>query len=191
MKKRIVSLLMATVMMLSVGIYAFADTRPASQGTDVEYEGQGVNGIPDDKKPGGLTPDLNGEGYLITVPAQFDLNNTTEENYNKGKVEVTGVWCSNCNLSIELPKQVEMSTSINESEKINLDITFENETEGALTSDTNYSWVLDGNNQSVISGSADISVAPMTALFGDWTGRIDYTVSLNNEGHISSSSFQD
>lgn len=187
--KKILSLAMSVIMLMGLSVSVFAENDDGHwtenrNSTNVEYAGQGVDGL-GEKKPDGLTPDVNGEGYLITVPMTFILSG--DEIVDQGEVKVEGVWCSNCKLQVEVPKQVVMSTDLNKSEQIPLDITFslKQEDNCTLTTEPNYSWVIDGNNQELITSLADISVENMTALFGTWTGIITYEVTPLGDYHNS------
>ena len=108
--------------------------------------------------------DTNGDGvndnqtyWLITVPAEMKPGTTAQ-------VTVAGTWestydvCVTCRDSVELAKSGDPMFGLQ-----TLKVTFPG-------------FYVQGDDLSPVSASQDISVEDFNALFGEWSGRIDYQV---------------
>lgn len=107
------------------------------------------------------------EAYSVTVPA------TLTPGGSSGTVSVAGKWASNRVVKVSAPTSVILKNSINESDTKDPAITF------TAISKT-------GSNTVEITGEeadakSDISVTAIYgALFGTWSGTINYTVSIED-----------
>lgn len=133
--KKMMSLVLALVMVCSLCVTAFADDT-----TKVTYVGTGT------------------EEYTVTIPASLAPGGS-------GEVKVKGTWASNRKLSVSAPSSVTLTNSIDSGTKT-LAVTF------AGIAKT-------GDNTHAVSDTKTISVADISdALFGTWSGNINYTVSM-------------
>lgn len=98
--KKILSVVLALVMVFSLSITAFA----ADKSTNVTYVGNGT------------------ESYTVTVPASITVN--AEGTEASGEVTVNGTWASNRHLTVSLPETVTLVNSINANDTKVLDVTF-------------------------------------------------------------------
>ena len=96
--KKILSLILATVMLLSLVPTAFATT-DYSNGTEVKYEGHGA------------------AQYTITVPALLAPEGS-------GTVTLSGTWASDCKVKVTADASVELTNSINANDKKTLTVSF-------------------------------------------------------------------
>ena len=100
------------------------------------------------------------EEYTVTIPASLAPGGS-------GEVKVQGTWASNRKLSVSAPSSVTLTNSIDRGTKT-LEVTF------AGIAKT-------GNNTVAVSDTKTISVADISnALFGTWSGNINYTVSMGD-----------
>lgn len=100
------------------------------------------------------------EKYTVTVPASLAPGGS-------GDVSVSGTWASNRKLSVSAPSSVTLTNSIDSGTKT-LAVTF------AGIAKT-------GDNTVAVSDTKTISVADISnALFGTWSGNINYTVSMGD-----------
>ena len=100
------------------------------------------------------------EKYTVTVPASLAPGGS-------GDVSVSGTWASNRKLTVTAPSSVTLTNSIDSGTKT-LAVTF------AGIAKT-------GDNTVAVSDTKTISVADISnALFGTWSGNINYTVSMGD-----------
>lgn len=106
------------------------------------------------------------ETYTVTVPATMAPGST--EN-----VKAEGTWASNRKLTVSADESVTLTNSINEANKKTLDVTFDGIDEV-------------GDNTKAIEVTETISVAEIqNALFGTWSGLINYSVAMNDNADAS------
>lgn len=99
------------------------------------------------------------EAYEITVPSEMTPGTSAE-------VKVEGTWASNRQLVVESVTGVTLTNNLDKTTK-ELTVIFPG-------------IILVGSNTNEISKAENITVGEMTALFGDWTGTITYSVAMGN-----------
>lgn len=153
--KKILSLTLAALMVVSMVPTAFAADVDYQNGTEVEYTGSRTT-INDDG-----TETHNAE-YTITVPALLAPGGS-------GTVTLEGYWPSDATVKVTAEEKVEMVNNINSADKKELAVTFT-----AIE--------LAGNNTVAVSDDETVSVADISnALFGTWSGKFNYNVEYNGE----------
>ena len=105
------------------------------------------------------------EEYTVVVPAELNPGQS-------GTVSAYGKWASNRKLVVSADNSVVLTNKFNPSNTITLDITFS----GIQKI---------GNNSAAIQPTDDgafstISVSNFEVLFGTWTGRVNYTVGMQD-----------
>ncbi len=152
MNKKIISSLLALIMVASLGVTAFATTlteNPTAGSTAVEYVG------------------TQQESWTVTIPAKLVPGGAA------GTVEVEGTWASNRMLNVTAPATVEMTNSIKASDTKTLRVTFAGIAKV-------------GDNTVAVSDKTNISVARISnALFGTWSGTINFNISLVSHEHTA------
>lgn len=157
--KKVLCLIMAMVMCLSVCVQAANET---SSSTQVEYIGsrEPSGGGGGEGGEGGDSSETVGEYYEITVPALMNPGDTDE-------VFVDGYWAANRKLTVTTDNKVTMTNAKDGSTR-DLTVTFDGISET-------------GSNTSENSASAEISVQDMNdVIFGSWTGTITYSIAVSN-----------
>ena len=153
--KKILSLTLAALMVVSMVPTAFAADVDYQNGTEVEFTGSRTTVNADG------TETHNAE-YTITVPALLAPGGS-------GTVTLQGVWPSNATVKVTAEDKVEMVNNINSADKKTLAVTFT-----AIE--------LAGNNTVAVSDDETVSVADISnALFGTWSGKFNYNVEYNGE----------
>lgn len=153
--KKILSLTLAALMVVSMVPTAFAADVDYQNGTEVEYTGSRTTVNADG------TETHNAE-YTITVPALLAPGGS-------GTVTLQGMWPSDATVKVTAEDKVEMVNNINSADKKNLAVTFT-----AIE--------LAGNNTVAVSDDETVSVADISnALFGTWSGKFNYNVEYNGE----------
>jgi hypothetical protein len=104
---------------------------------------------------------LGQEAYTVTVPALLAPA-------GNGDVTVVGTWASNRHLSVTAPQTVTLINDISGADEKVLDITFAGIEK-------------DGDNNIERTYSENLAVADIEdALFGTWSGKIVYTVGMED-----------
>lgn len=153
--KKILSLTLAALMVVSMVPTAFAADVDYQNGTEVEYTGSRTTVNADG------TETHNAE-YTITVPALLAPGGS-------GTVTLAGYWPSDATVKVTAEDKVEMVNNINSADKKELAVTFT-----AIE--------LAGNNTVAVSDDETVSVADISnALFGTWSGKFNYNVEYNGE----------
>ena len=153
--KKILSLTLAVLMVVSMIPTAFAADVDYQNGTEVEYTGTRST-VEDD---GSVTHNAE---YTITVPALLAPGGS-------GTVTLQGMWPSDATVKVTAEDKVEMVNNINSADKKTLAVTFT-----AIE--------LAGNNTAAVSDDETVSVADISnALFGTWAGKFNYNVEYNGE----------
>lgn len=153
--KKILSLTLAALMVVSMVPTAFAADVDYQNGTEVEYTGSRTTVNADG------TETHNAE-YTITVPALLAPGGS-------GTVTLQGMWPSDATVKVTAEDKVEMVNNINSADKKELAVTFT-----AIE--------LAGNNTVAVSDDETVSVADISnALFGTWSGKFNYNVEYNGE----------
>ena len=148
--KKILSLSLAALMVVSMVPTAFAADVDYQNGTEVEYTGSRTTVNADG------TETHNAE-YTITVPALLAPGGS-------GTVTLQGMWPSDATVKVTAEDKVEMVNNINSADKKELAVTFT-----AIE--------LAGNNTVAVSDDETVSVADISAaLFGTWSGKFNYNV---------------
>ncbi len=148
--KKILSLTLAALMIVSMVPTAFAADVDYQNGTEVEYTGSRTTVNADG------TETHNAE-YTITVPALLAPGGS-------GTVTLQGMWPSDATVKVTAEDKVEMVNNINSADKKTLAVTFT-----AIE--------LAGNNTVAVSDDETVSVADISAaLFGTWAGKFNYNV---------------
>ena len=151
--KKILSLTLAVLMVVSMIPTAFAADVDYKNGTEVEYTGSRST-VEDD---GSVTHDVE---YTITVPAKLAPAGS-------GTVTLEGMWPSDATVKVTADPSVEMVNNINSADKKTLAVTFT-------------PIELAGNNTVAVSDDETVSVADISAaLFGTWSGKFNYNVEYN------------
>ena len=149
--KKVICMLMALIMCMSICAYAANET---SSSTHVEYIGS--------REPSGDgdSSETVGEYYEITVPALMNPGDTDE-------VSVDGYWAANRKLTVTTDSKVTMTNSDDRSTR-DLGVEFDSISES-------------GSNIEQMHCTTDISVQAMDdVIFGLWSGTITYTISVSD-----------
>ena len=102
------------------------------------------------------------EAYTVTVPASMAPGDTAT-------VTTTGTWASNRKIVITADATVTLVNSINAADKTVLDVEFDGITKA-------------GSNTESVSATADLRVEAISeALFGTWSGTINYSVEMQDK----------
>lgn len=150
--KKTLSLLLVLAMVFSLSMNVFATT-DYTNGTQVSFNGEADN-------DGDGNPDAS-EAYTVTVPAVMAPGDTAT-------VIAEGTWASNRQLVVTADDTVTLTNSINSADQKVLDVTFA----GIVKA---------GSNTAAVSDSAELSIANIeNALFGTWSGLIEYDVEMQN-----------
>ena len=153
--KKILSLTLAVLMVVSMIPTAFAADVDYKNGTEVEYTGTRST-VEDD---GSVTHNAE---YTITVPAKLAPGGS-------GTVTLEGYWPSDATVKVTAEEKVEMVNNINSADKKELAVTFASIEKA-------------GSNTAIVTASAPVSVADISnALFGKWAGKFNYNVEYNGE----------
>lgn len=153
--KKILSLTLAALMVVSMVPTAFAADVDYQNGTEVEYTGSRTTVNADG------TETHNAE-YTITVPALLAPGGS-------GTVTLEGYWPSDATVKVTAEEKVEVVNDINSADKKELAVTFASIEKA-------------GSNTAVVTASAPVSVANIeNALFGKWAGKFNYNVEYNGE----------
>ena len=153
--KKILSLALAVLMVVSMIPTAFAADVDYKNGTEVEYTGTRST-VEDD---GSVTHNAE---YTITVPALLAPGGS-------GTVTLEGYWPSDATVKVTAEEKVEVVNDINSADKKELAVTFASIEKA-------------GSNTAVVTASAPVSVANIeNALFGKWAGKFNYNVEYNGE----------
>lgn len=153
--KKILSLTLAALMVVSMVPTAFAADVDYKNGTEVEYTGTRST-VEDD---GSVTHNAE---YTITVPALLAPGGS-------GTVTLEGYWPSDATVKVTAEEKVEVVNNINSADKKELAVTFASIEKA-------------GSNTAVVTASAPVSVANIeNALFGKWAGKFNYNVEYNGE----------
>lgn len=152
--KKMLSLVLASVMALSLCVSAFAANT---------YNGSGENASTEVTYSGSVT-----ESYTVTVPATLAPGAS-------GDVTAVGNWASNRKLNVQPDATVTIRNSLNAAETRVLDITggvidLAGDNTQAITADT-------------VGAKTQVSVANFsdqvkTPLFGTWSGTFNYTIGM-------------
>lgn len=153
--KKILSLTLAALMVVSMVPTAFAADVDYQNGTEVEYTGSRTTVNADG------TETHNAE-YTITVPALLAPGGS-------GTVTLTGYWPSDATVKVTADASVDMLNSINNADKKTLTVTFAG-------------IELAGSNTATVTDNEAVSVSDISAaLFGTWAGKFNYNVEYNGE----------
>ena len=100
--------------------------------------------------------------YTITVPAKMTpkLGQAVT-----GTVTLSGKWASNETVTVIADAEVELTNSINENDKHTLAITF-----------PKMEYAGDNTEAKTYTETVTLAEMPSAALFGEWTGKFNYTV---------------
>lgn len=151
--KKILSLTLAVLMVVSMIPTAFAADVDYKNGTEVEYTGTRST-VEDD---GSVTHNAE---YTITVPAKLAPGGS-------GTVTLEGYWPSDATVKVTAEEKVEVVNDINSADKKELAVTFASIEKA-------------GSNTAIVTASAPVSVANIeNALFGKWAGKFNYNVEYN------------
>ena len=151
--KKILSLSLAVMMVVSMIPTAFAADVDYKNGTEVEYTGTRST-VEDD---GSVTHNAE---YTITVPALLAPGGS-------GTVTLEGYWPSDATVKVTAEEKVEVVSDINSADKKELAVTFASIEKA-------------GSNTAIVTASAPVSVANIeNALFGKWAGKFNYNVEYN------------
>ena len=148
--KKILSLTLAVLMVVSMIPTAFAADVDYKNGTEVEYTGTRST-VEDD---GSVAHNAE---YTITVPAMLAPGGS-------GTVTLEGYWPSDATVKVTAEEKVEVVNDINSADKKELAVTFASIEKA-------------GSNTAIVTASAPVSVANIeNALFGKWAGKFNYNV---------------
>ena len=151
--KKVVSLLLVLVMICSLGAVSIFATTDYTNGTAVVYDATADN-------DGDGNPDAT-EAWTVTVPATMAPGETAE-------VHAEGTWASNRKLTVTADAAVTLTNSINANDTKVLDVTFAG-------------IELAGSNTEAVEATEELSIEDIAdALFGTWTGHIDYEVEMSD-----------
>lgn len=160
MRKGIKSFMLTSLVLSTMGITALATglesptglTNPAERTTPVEYVGLGQ------------------EVYEVTVPALLNPNEVTSD------VKAWGTFPTTKQLKITVAD----AAATAEANKVTLTCDLKAEDQKVLN--VNFDeFILAGDNEVEVEKTATISVEQITeALFGEWTGTINYTIGLES-----------
>ena len=110
------------------------------------------------------------ESYTITVPAKLAPGQT-------GTVTLAGTWANNRVVTVTADENVTLVNSILESDTKTLKVTFDGISET-------------GDNTKTLSFTEDVAVANISnALFGTWSGKFNYNVSVADYAPVNLISF--
>ena len=152
--KKIVSLGLAGLMLVSACPMVYAADVDYSQGTNVVYDASQIDADGDGQ------PD-NVEAYTVTVPALLAPGGA-------GDVTASGTWASDRQLVVDAADDVVLTNSINSADTKTLVVTFDGIT-------------LAGDNTQGVSATEEVSVADIeNALFGTWSGTFTYNVEMQD-----------
>ena len=153
--KKILSLTLTALMVVSMVPTAFAADVDYQNGTEVEYTGSRTTVNADG------TETHNAE-YTITVPALLAPGGS-------GTVTLAGYWPSDATVKVTADASVDMLNSINNADKKTLTVTFAG-------------IELAGSNTATVTDNEAVSVSDISAaLFGTWSGKFNYNVEYNGE----------
>jgi len=153
--KKILSLTLAALMVVSMVPTAFAADVDYQNGTEVEYTGSRTTVNADG------TETHNAE-YTITVPALLAPGGS-------GTVTLQGMWPSDATVKVTADASVDMLNSINNADKKTLTVTFAG-------------IELAGSNTATVTDNEAVSVSDISnVLFGTWAGKFNYNVEYNGE----------
>ena len=148
--KKILSLTLAVLMVVSMVPTAFAADMDYQNGTDVEYTGSRTTVNADGTA-------IHNAEYTITVPALLAPGGS-------GTVNLEGYWPSDATVKVTAEEKVDMLNNITNGDKKELAVTF------ASIEKT-------GSNTAIVTASAPVSVANIAnTLFGTWSGKFNYNV---------------
>ena len=161
--KKILSLTLAVLMVVSMIPTAFAADVDYQNGTEVEYTGTRST-VEDD---GSVSHNAE---YTITVPALLAPGGS-------GTVTLEGYWPSDATVKVTAEEKVEVVNDINSADKKELAVTFASIEKA-------------GSNTAVVTASAPVSVANIeNALFGKWAGKFNYNVEFDDGKQVEMISF--
>lgn len=152
--KKMLSLVLASVMALSLCVSAFAANT---------YDGSGENASTEVKYSATVS-----ESYTVTVPATLAPG-------GKGDVTAVGNWASNRKLNVAPDATVTIKNGLNESETRVLAIS------GgviALAGDNTQAITADTTGAKVEVSVANFDDQVKTPLFGTWSGTFNYTIGM-------------
>lgn len=112
------------------------------------------------------TQETQGAQWTVTVPAKMQPGQT-------GTVKAEGTWAADKFINVHAPKTVTL-------------------TYGAQSMDVGISWANEscgfskiGSNTDTVTHSVDVTVAEANRLFGEWSGTLEYTVALIENGDVN------
>lgn len=146
--KRIFSLLLAALMLVSALPVAYATGEPMGDLGDTGTDSEHSTTIT-------LVGSQTTASYEITVPAELQPGQS-------GTVAVSGTWASTQTLKVTAPNSVTLSYG---DQTMDVGITFAGISKA-------------GNDKVSVSDEATVAVADASATFGTWTGTLEYTVEL-------------
>lgn len=135
--KKILSFLLAALMLVSMVPTALAADVDVSEGTTIKVVGTGA------------------DTYTVTVPAKLAPGES-------GTVKANGTWPSNQTLNVTAPSSVTLTHG---TQTMDVGITFDGIHQA-------------GNDTGSVSAEQTVAVAAASALFGTWTGTLNYTVEM-------------
>ena len=149
--KKVITLILALLLLGSLSVGAFAATGNSSQSQTVSYSNNA------------------GSSYTVTVPAKIDLTAAG----GSGEVSVKGNWAANETLTVTCPAEVTLTNNIVTTETQPVSVSLGSENAGITQT---------GNNASESTASATLIVGEVKdALFGVWTGTVEFTVALESK----------
>lgn len=111
------------------------------------------------------TQETQGAQWTVTVPAKMQPGQT-------GTVTAQGTWAADQFINVHAPKTVTLTYG---AQSMDVGITF--------GKSCGFSKI--GSNTEDVTYSADITVAEANRLFGEWTGLVEYTVTLIKNGDVN------
>ena len=142
---------MKKIASLALAVLMAVSAVPMAYAADVNYD-QGTQVV---------YAGTGSEAYTVTVPAELAPGAS-------GTVTLEGTWASNRKVTVSADANVVLKNSINAQDTKTLTVTF-----GGIT--------LAGDNNVAVSDTEAVSVAAITdALFGTWSGKFNYNVSIGN-----------